>query len=75
MKWLSELEFNQESGTKSFRILVNHIKCLRKDLLEINKKIRSLSRKEYYRERAKLLMSIHGIGLITAMVILTEVIL
>jgi transposase len=73
IKWLSELKFNQESGTDSLRILVNHVKYLRKGLLEVNKKVRALSRKEYYGERAKLLMSIHGIGLITAMVILTEI--
>ncbi len=73
MIWLSELKFYQESGTESFRILVNQVKYLRKDLLAVNKKIRALSSKEYYRERAKLLMSIHGIGLITSMVILTEI--
>jgi transposase len=73
MQWLSELEFNQESGTCAFRILVNHVKYLRQNLLEANKKVRALSRMEYYSEKAKLLMSIHGIGLITAMVILTEI--
>jgi transposase len=73
MQWLSELKFNQDSGTESLRILFNHVKLLRTDLLEVNKKIRTLSRKEYYRKRAELLMSIHGIGLITTMVILTEI--
>jgi len=73
IQWISELEFNQESGTDAFRILVNQVKYLRKELLEVNKKIRALSRNEYYRTRAELLISIHGIGLITAMVILTEI--
>jgi len=73
MKWLSELKFNQESGTESMKILVNHVKYLRKDLLEVNKKVRAFSRNETYRERANLLMSLHGIGLITTMVILTEI--
>jgi transposase len=73
MAWLNELEFNQESGTESFKILVRHVSNLRKDLLEVNRKIRELARKEYYRNRVDLLMSIHGIGLITAMIILTEI--
>ena len=73
LDWLSELEFNQESGTDSLRILVDHVKILRKDLLEVNKKVRQLSKKEYYQKRVNLLLSIPGIGLITAMVILTEI--
>jgi transposase len=71
--WLNELEFNSESGTESLKILVNHVKNFRKDLLEVNRKVRALSKKEYFRKKASLLMSIRGIGLITAMVILTEI--
>jgi len=73
IEWLSELKFNQESGDESMKILVNHVKYLRKDLLEVNKKVRALSRNEYYNKRINLLLSIRGIGLITAMVILTEI--
>ena len=73
MAWLSELKFNQKSGDESMKILVNHVKYLRKDLLEVNKKVRALSRNEYYNKRVNLLLSIRGIGLITAMVILTEI--
>jgi transposase len=73
MIWLSELELNGESGTKPLKFLVEHVKQLRIDLLEINQEIRKLSQNEYYQDRAKLLMSIHGIGLTTAMVILTEI--
>lgn len=71
--WLSELKYNRESGTRPLRLLVEHVKILRKDMLEINREIRKLSRQEYYAERVKLLLSIHGIGLITAMTILTEI--
>jgi transposase len=73
MKWLSDLELNRESGTKPLKFLIEHVKKLRKDLLEINREIRKLSQNEYYRERVNLLISIHGIGLTTAMVILTEI--
>jgi len=51
MEWLSEIEFNEESGTDAFRMLVNHLKYLRKDLLEVNKKIRALSKKNITEKR------------------------
>lgn len=73
LDWLNELEFNQESGTAFFKILIEQVKTLRKHLLEVNKKVKTLSRKGYYQKRVNLLMSIPGIGLITAMVILTEI--
>jgi len=73
LDWLNELEFNQESGTDFFKILIEQVKTLRKHLLEVNKKVKTLSRKGYYQKRVNLLMSIPGIGLITAMVILTEI--
>lgn len=73
INWLSELKFNRESGTRSLRLLVEHIKILRKDLLELTREIRKLSMQEYYAERVKLLLGIHGIGIITAMTILTEI--
>ena len=73
MLWLSELNLNGESGTKTLNLLVEQVKILRKDLLEINREVRKLSQDQYYRDRVNLLMSIHGIGLTTAMVILTEI--
>jgi transposase len=72
MQWLSELQLSRESGTLSISILVDHVKHLRQDLLWVNKKVRELSRQEHYRKNVSLLMSIHGIGLLSAMVILTE---
>ena len=59
LNWLSELALKQE--------------ILRKELLEVNKKVRELSRKNYYQKRVNLLISLPGIGLMTAMVILTEI--
>lgn len=73
MDWLNQLELNRESGTDSLRILVEQVKFLRKDLLEVNRKVRKLSQNECYLERINLLMSIRGIGLTTAMIILTEI--
>lgn len=72
LSWLSELKMSQESGTASIGILVSHVEFLRQDLLRVNKQVRELSKQEFYMERVKFLMSLHGIGVISAMVILTE---
>ena len=73
LNWLSEIEFYRKSGATSFQILIDQVKYLRSCLLEVNRKIRALSREEYYQQRETLLRSLPGIGLTTAMVVLTEI--
>jgi transposase len=70
---LNEVEFQQKSGADSFQILIEQVKTLRNHLLEVNKKVRALSKEKYYQKREALLRTIPGIGLITAMIILTEI--
>jgi len=71
--WLSEIEFQQSSGADAFQILINQVITLRQNLLGINRKVRELSRNEYYQKKETLLRTIPGIGLTTAMIILTEI--
>lgn len=73
ISWLEELEFQQWTGTSSLRILMGQVKVLREQLLEVNRKVRTLSREDYYQKRVALLGSIFGVGLITSMTILTEI--
>ena len=74
IKWLEEQEEHQQwTGTASFRILIDQVKSLRVQLLEVNKKVRALSKEDYYQKRVALLGSIFGVGLITSMTILTEI--
>jgi transposase len=73
IEWLNSLKFQQCSGTDSFKILIEQSKTLRQHLLEIDKKIRFLSQNKYYQKRVTLLRTIPGVGLITAMIILTEI--
>jgi len=72
MTWLESIEFKEESAAKSLSLRINQCKQLRQGLLEITREIRKLSKTEAYWKRVKLLTSIKGIGLINAMVILTE---
>jgi len=71
--WLVHLELQQESGTDSLKILLDQIKTLREHLLAVNRKIRALSKTEHYNKRVALLRTISGIGLTTAMIVLTEI--
>jgi transposase len=72
ISWLEEIKFEQTSGQLSFSILIRQAKSLRKDLLEVTRQIRTLSKTEKYDKDVKLLLGIPGIGLLTAMLLLTE---
>lgn len=70
--WLMEVKL----PTKSAKLaLVGHlemVEMLRKKQYSITKEIRKLSEKSVYRENYFLLLSVPGIGSLTAMIILTE---
>jgi transposase len=73
MTWLEGLEHQQWTGIDSFAILLSQVKMQREHLLEVNRKIRALSREAHYQRRVELLRTVSGIGLTTSMVILTEI--
>jgi transposase len=71
MKWLFEIEF-ESTAKLSIDVLLTQATELRKQLLNVNRQIRILSKSERYNENVSLLLSVPGIGLTTAMTILTE---
>jgi transposase len=70
--WLESLEIDNGSGKEALQVLISECKNLRISILSINKQIRQLSNTDRYREKVKLLKSVPGVGLLTAMIILTE---
>jgi transposase len=70
--WLESLRFDNESGDFTMKLILEHVEEQRKRLLKVNRKIRALSKMERYHKLARLLQGISGIGIISAMVILTE---
>lgn len=72
IKWLEDLEFSESSGQDSLHFLIESSRFLREQLLEITRKIRTLSRSECYSQDVELLRSVPGIGLLTSMTWLTE---
>ena len=74
MKWLNEAVVTEyESGTHAFKILIQEAEQHRAHLLEVTRKVRLMAKSEKYSKEVALLRSIPGIGIITAMTVMTEI--
>ena len=71
--WLDNVELHHESGTDTLKLLLQEYLNLRKIQLDTTTKIRHLSKTDKYSKNIKWLTSIPGIGVVTAMIILTEI--
>lgn len=71
--WLESIELTEESGKITLNSLIHQSKNLRATILDLTKQIQKLSQTESYQNDVKLLKSLPGIGVLTAMTILTEV--
>jgi transposase len=70
---LKNVPMEHDTGRDSLALLIKSVEELRKLLLEVNRKIRYLSCPECYRENFELIKTIPGAGLITGMILLTEI--
>jgi len=73
IKWLEDLEFNDLTAKATLSALLEQSSSLRGAVLKITKQVQELAKTDLYREKVELLRSIPGIGLVTAMIILTEI--
>lgn len=74
MKWLKELQLSNFVGQETFSLLIRQAEEQRALLLDTTRKVKELSSTEKHAHNMKLLRIIHGIGPITAIVLLTEII-
>jgi len=72
-KWLEDIEMAESSGKDSLNALLAQSKHLRASVLHVTRQIRELAKTECYKNQQELLRTIPGIGLLTAMIILTEI--
>lgn len=72
--WLENIEFHRSSGKQSLKALLSELRHMRQSISDLTRDIRHLSRGESYREQVAYLKSIPGIGVTTAMVLLTEIV-
>lgn len=71
-RWLETVRPGGQ-GDISFGILLKEFQMLKAEECILDKQIKELSIQDRYKEKVKLLMSIPGIGLQTAMILLTEI--
>jgi transposase len=70
--WLEGIELSEPSGKQALTVIITESKHLRQSILVVTRQIRELANTEAYQNRRLLLQTIPGIGLLTAMIILTE---
>ncbi len=73
IKWLQDVQLHESSGTDSLQSFVRHLQFLRSEILSISRKIKTLTLSNIYENGYKRLIAIQGIGMITAMTLLTEI--
>ena len=71
--WLCEIELPTESAKMALTGHMEMAELLRKKQYSTTKEIRKISEKEIYKENYHLLLSVPGIGSLTAMILLTEI--
>jgi|SRR6056297_92672 len=72
INWIETLSFEEDTAAYSLSVFIKQVTYLREILLDTTRKIRALSKTEAYYYKMTLLRSIPGIGLNTAMLLLTE---
>jgi len=73
IQWVNDIKTQSTSTNTTLSLCVGDVKGLRKRLFEINKLIKQMADSDKYNARHELLVSVPGIGLITAMTMITEV--
>ena len=73
IEWLKQLPMEEESLRKALDNYIQVVEFLRKELLLVNRQVRALSQSERYKYNLELLLSVPGVGVTTAMTILTEI--
>ncbi|MFD2285930.1 IS110 family transposase [Pedobacter petrophilus] len=71
--WLKQLEITDVSNKITIDFLIEDVSILRKRLFATNSQIRKLSQSKQYKDTYIQLTSTPGVGLITAMTMLTEI--
>jgi len=73
MDWLRQLDLGHRSGNMALSLLLAEAMFSRDLLLKAGRDIRLLSKEERYAEDVRLLLTVPGIGMLTAMIFLTEI--
>jgi transposase len=73
IQWLKGLDIHEPTAKLTLNYMIEQVEALRPQLLKVMRDIRALIQSERYSKAATYLMSVCGIGPITAITLLTEV--
>lgn len=73
MRWMEDLDVDQENLKQTITNYLRIGKYQREELLKITRQVRAMSHSEIYEHNYNLLISIPGVGLITAMMFLVQI--
>jgi transposase len=73
VQWLKELEFANNAGKLVMQMQINELEFLKTQRKQVDEAIKQLSQTDNYTNNVKLLLSIPSIGVLTAMMLLTEI--
>jgi transposase len=73
LKWLREVKLSTEYGRKTLDLHIDSLLRLREMLLQETRTIRAISRTEPFSETIRLLTSVPGIGITTAILLMVEI--
>ena len=74
INWLEEIEMHRPAGKMALQIDIDELKRYRSQVATADRAIRELSKTDLYKERVHNLLTIPGVGIITAMTLLTEIV-
>lgn len=71
--WLESIKLDETTGTEALQVVVRYLNYLREEQLTVSRKIKSLAFTERYNAGYSALIKLPGIGMLIAMIILTEI--
>jgi transposase len=72
VQWLESIRMERASGEGALQIHLQELKHLRRMIATLDRQIRVLARTEEYKVQVELLITVPGIRILTAMILLTE---
>jgi len=73
LQWLKDLPLSHPSAGLTLSRMIEQVEYLQKQLLQLSRDLRAMIQSEQYNTNAKLLLSVPGIGALTAISMLTEI--
>lgn len=70
---LGQIKFKKKSGEDTMQCLLRYLDFLKSEIRTMNNQIKELSKSEHYKRNCEILMSVPGIGLLSSMILLTEI--